>query len=196
MYIPLNEAIARLGPALIGDGWIARLTRREQWLVDQHHGNMIIPGGARYVSVGITFPHDELTEVGRALNRAETMNSQWEQARDWLTDFDLIELRNGDEMVSVSRFDSALVGDGLAPNIKSASKEETGQDDSDSAVARAVKACIQELGAPGHSVTWERFNTAVRDAADGWVDRRNNEKKRGFSDRSIRRHVERADESR
>jgi hypothetical protein len=38
-YISLEKAKAKLGPLLIGKGWIGELTARERWLVDKHNKN-------------------------------------------------------------------------------------------------------------------------------------------------------------
>jgi hypothetical protein len=46
-------------------------------------------------------------------------------------------------------------------------------------------------GASGTNVPWDRFNDEIRDACDGWVDRRKGLKSSGFSDKTIARAVSR-----
>jgi hypothetical protein len=113
-YIWLKGALARLGPLLIGSGWIAELTRRERWLVENHAP--ITPGPIAYIrDIRALFPHDERDELGAALNRDRKMRSQHEQAEEWLSDRDL--LFEGDDgkgtVVPIAGFEAALKEDGL-----------------------------------------------------------------------------------
>ena len=108
----LGDALAELGPALIGKGWIGELTERERWLVEKHNESRssIIPHMISFVGPGgIPFRFDDRTELGAALNRDSTMSSQREQAVEWLEDRDLLfETADGDEVVPVAAFRAAL----------------------------------------------------------------------------------------
>lgn len=113
-YMPLDDALAELGPALVGKGWIGELTPRERWLVEKHKsGRSIIDGLISYVGPG-GIPFDLRTELDAALNRDSTMRSQREQGIEWLDDRDLLfETADGDEddddaVVPVAKFRAAL----------------------------------------------------------------------------------------
>jgi hypothetical protein len=116
-YISLEKAKAKLGPLLIGKGWIGELTARERWLVDKHNKN---PRHIVYVSStgGIPWLPSNGSELEVALYRDSTMLSQHEQAEEWLDDRELLfEIAGDDEVVEFvpdQLFEDALRVAGLS----------------------------------------------------------------------------------
>jgi hypothetical protein len=61
--------------------------------------------------------------------------------------------------------------------------------DNESALTVAIKKRLSAGEEPGVTMQWNQFCDAVRDAADGWVDRKRRKLKRGYSDKTIKRIV-------
>ena len=119
--LSFEDAVAQLGPLLVGADWIEKLTERENWLVRRYdpfgcaNAGLLMGGGAsiRFVGSGGRPFTAGLTgiaaEAAKAHERNETMLSQHEQAEEWLAENDLLfEMGDETSCVPAERFATAI----------------------------------------------------------------------------------------
>lgn len=95
-YLPLDRAIARLGPALVGVDWIFKLTDRERFLIGENSD--ALPGGIRRAAPGGD-------EMAAAIGRRDAMLSQRDDVKERLRSLDLLfEAADGTLCVAAADF--------------------------------------------------------------------------------------------